>query len=231
MSYLVPIADVIAVCVLAIVLYFPRHRRHDLAMAYVAVNISVLGVATALSSTPINAGVGFGLFGVLALIRLRSEKLTQREIAYYFCSLALGIIGGLGAYHAWLSIGLMALIVVVLAVGDATVFSRASLTQTVTFREAITDPGELKSAVEALLQADVVSVTPVKVDFVKHFTVAEVRYRPSRNPSIVRSEDSTLVPAMSGTGPVQTWYDPTTSRPDTPDPSTPTPYDPTRPSN
>ena len=36
-----------------------------------------------------------GLFGVLSIIRLRSEELAQHEVAYYFAALALGLLGGL----------------------------------------------------------------------------------------------------------------------------------------
>ncbi|MDR0848742.1 MAG: DUF4956 domain-containing protein [Propionibacteriaceae bacterium] len=177
---LVPLADVIAICVLALVLYYRRYRRRDLTMAYLAVNVGVMGVAIALSATPINAGIGFGLFGVLALVRLRSETLSQREIAYYFCALALGVIGGLGAYHGWLSAGLMALIVVVIAIADSRTASPLTPSPisklTLTLAHASADQSELAREVEAILGAPVVDMRVDKVDFVRGLTVVDVRY-------------------------------------------------------
>lgn len=46
-----------------------------------------------MATSSVNARLGLGLFGVLSIIRLRSEELAQHEIAYYFAALALGLIG------------------------------------------------------------------------------------------------------------------------------------------
>ncbi len=40
-------------------LYFPRHRRRDLVVAYLGVNVGVLVVATALAGGTVAAGLGF----------------------------------------------------------------------------------------------------------------------------------------------------------------------------
>lgn len=40
-------------------------------------------------------GLGLGLFGVLSIIRLRSSEISQHEVAYYFASLAIGLISGM----------------------------------------------------------------------------------------------------------------------------------------
>ena len=48
-----------------------------------------------LGSTTVGAGLGLGLFGVLSIIRLRSNEIAQHEIAYYFAALALGLLAGL----------------------------------------------------------------------------------------------------------------------------------------
>jgi hypothetical protein len=89
--------DLVAISILTFALYFPRHRRRDLVVAFLGVNVGVLAVAGALSSSTVGAGLGLGLFGVLSIIRLRSSEIDQREVAYYFSALALGLIGGLGS--------------------------------------------------------------------------------------------------------------------------------------
>ena len=93
-NYLLAGADLVAITALVAV-FLGRHGRRDLVVAFLGVNVGVLAVATALGTGTIGAGLGLGLFGVLSIIRLRSEELTQSEIAYYFGALALGLLGGI----------------------------------------------------------------------------------------------------------------------------------------
>lgn len=81
-------ADLSAISILTFVLYLRRHRRRDLVVSYLGMNVGVLAVATALSGSAAGLGLGLGLFGVLSIIRLRSTELAQHEVAYYFSALA-----------------------------------------------------------------------------------------------------------------------------------------------
>ena len=106
--------DLVLISLLVGAVYWPRHRRRDLVVAYIGVNVGVLAVASVLASSTVTAGLGLGLFGVLSIIRLRSDELSQGEIAYYFASLALALVAGIAATPVWLSIGFMLLIVAAL---------------------------------------------------------------------------------------------------------------------
>ena len=104
------------------------------------VNVGVPAVAAAFAtSSRLNAGLGLGLFGVLSIIRLRSEELAQHEIAYYFAALALGLIGGLSITPTALHLALMALIVVALWVGDHALVARPTSRQEVLLDCGFTD--------------------------------------------------------------------------------------------
>jgi hypothetical protein len=181
-NVILPLADVAAIAVLALGLYYPRHRRHDLTLSYLAINIGVLGVSTALGATSVNAGLGLGLFGILAIIRLRSFELDQHEIAYYFSALSLGVIGGLGADMEWIAIGLMALIVAVVGVADAGFFQRRVRSQSVLLDRAVTDEAELKVRLEELLGAHVLGAKSRRVDLVNDTTLVDVRYAVADRP-------------------------------------------------
>ncbi|MBT8241871.1 MAG: DUF4956 domain-containing protein, partial [Acidimicrobiia bacterium] len=50
--------DLVAVLLLSYGMYFPRHRRRDLVVAYLGVNVGVLAVENALASTEVSAGLG-----------------------------------------------------------------------------------------------------------------------------------------------------------------------------
>lgn len=171
------VIDLVAITILVFALYFPRHRRKDLVAAYLGVNIGVLAVTQALHSTEIGAGLGLGLFGVLSIIRLRSTELDQEEVAYYFASLALGLLGGLSADPAWVTPVLMATILLALYIGDHPRLFTGYRTQLINLDRAITNEAELIAHLEGVLGATVHGVKVRKLDIVNETTAVEVRYQ------------------------------------------------------
>jgi hypothetical protein len=169
--------DLLAIGVMTFGLYFPRHRRRDLVVAYLVVNVGVLAVAAVLGTTAVGLGLGLGLFGVLSIIRLRSSEIAQHEVAYYFASLALGLIAGLSTTVQPLLIALMGLILAVLFVGDHPALFRRYRLQCVTLDRAYADEPELRQVLEGMLGARVHRVSVQKLDLVNDSTVVEVRYQ------------------------------------------------------
>jgi hypothetical protein len=170
--------DVAAILILVFVLYFPRHRRKDLVVSYLGVNIGVLAVAEALTSADVNAiGLGFGLFGVLSIIRLRSFELDQQEVAYYFAALALGVLGGVPISPDWLAPALMGALLVAIFIGDhPRLFARYRV-QIVTLDQAIPDEVQLIERLEQLLGGKVRGVAVRRLNLVEDTTVVEVRFQ------------------------------------------------------
>jgi hypothetical protein len=168
--------DLVAIAILTFGLYFPRHRRRDLVVAYLAVNIGVLAVAEAFTSTQVTAGLGLGLFGVLSIIRLRSSELDQQEVAYYFVSLALGVLGGVPVTPDWLAPALMATLLVAVAVGDHPRLFGRYRAQAVTLDRAYTDEAALLQRLEHMFGARVHRVAVRRVDLVNDTTLVDVRY-------------------------------------------------------
>ena len=129
--------NAIAILVLTFGLYFRRHRRKDMVVAYLAVNVGLVAITSALTSTGISVGIGFGLFAVLSIIRLRSAELDQQEVAYYFAAMTLGLLGGLSISPLWLSPSLMAIVLGALLVGDSPMLFANYRVQTITLDAAI----------------------------------------------------------------------------------------------
>lgn len=177
--------DLVAIFVLAYAVYFPRHRRRDLAIAFVGINVGVVAVSMVLGSTTIGAGLGLGLFGVLSIIRLRSNEIAQSEIAYYFAALTIGLVCGLSTTFSWLSVGLVALIVAVLAVVDSPAVLRRSREQVMVLDRAYTDERAATDAVEQLLDCPVHGITIRSVDLVSDTTTVDVRFALPRERSEV----------------------------------------------
>jgi len=176
MELLPYLADIIAICILVFAVYLPRHHRRDLAVAYLGVNIGVMAVSIVLVNSAAAAGLGLGLFGVLSIIRLRSDELAQHEVVYYFSALALGLLGGLGGPIT--TYALMGLIVAVLAVVDTSRFRRGARREVVNLDRAITDPEELRYELATRLGGRGLGVNVQRLDFVTDSTLVEVRYAP-----------------------------------------------------
>lgn len=169
-------ADLAAITILTFALYLRRHRRRDLVVSYLGINVGVLAVATALSSSAAGVGLGLGLFGVLSIIRLRSTELSQHEVAYYFSALALGLIAGLGVEPLWLSLSLMALILVVMFIGDNPRVLPSYRQQSVILDAAISDPTVLHARLEEVLGGTVHTVIVQCLDLVNDKTTVDVRF-------------------------------------------------------
>ncbi len=168
-------ADLLAIAVLIFGVYFPRHHRRDLVAAFLGVNIGVLAVSTVLGSENVGAGLGLGLFGVLSIIRLRSDEIAQHEVAYYFAALALGLITGLGGLDG-ITGALMALIIGALWLGDHPGLFKRYRHQVVRLDTAHTDETTVRAHLERLLGGTVVNLSIKQVDMVNDSTLVEVRY-------------------------------------------------------
>ena len=141
-------------------------------------------------ASTVSAGLGLGLFGVLSIIRLRSHELEQHEVAYYFSSLALGLLGGLTTTDSWVTPALMGLIVVALYIGDHPLLFGAYRSKTITLDTAYLDEATVRRRLEEMLDARVHRVSIRKVDLVRDTTTVDVRYevRPEPVDAITRAE-------------------------------------------
>jgi hypothetical protein len=80
------------------VFFYKRHKRRDVFVAICLINITLFVLGGALGTFTISIGVGFALFSVISIFRLRSTTLGWNEIAYLLVALAMGLTLGLPAY-------------------------------------------------------------------------------------------------------------------------------------
>ena len=178
--------DLVAIALLAYGVYFPRHGKADLALAFVALNVGVFAAVALLASAEVGMGIAFGLFGILSIIRLRSSEISQREVAYYFSSLAIGLIAGVPHTDVLVPLALIALILAVMFVADHPMLLPDGGTASVRLDRAVADETELRSLLERRLGLDVASFSVQQVDFVNDTTLVEARLaRPARTRSTI----------------------------------------------
>ena len=170
-------ADLLAIGLLAYGIYFRRYHRRDLLLAYVALNAGVLAVTAMLAGSGAGIGLGLGLFGILSIIRLRSDSITQEEVAYYFIALAMGLVNGLHPGPFWLAPLLSFVLVGLMYVVDHPRLTARSRRQKVILDVAYPDPRDVPAALERLLRADIKHHVVLAVDLVTDTTVVDVRYQ------------------------------------------------------
>jgi hypothetical protein len=179
MSLLAGLAsDLAAIVLLAYAVYFRRYHRRDLLLAYVALNVGVLAVTVLLAGARAGIGLGLGLFGILSIVRLRSDQITQEEVAYYFVALALGLVNGLRPAPGWLAPAVSGVLVAIMYAVDHPRLGGHTHRLLVTLDVAYPDRSELHRALQRLL-AEVRHVVVLEIDMVRDVTVVDVRFRTS----------------------------------------------------
>jgi MFS family permease len=175
-------ADLVAITAL-VVMFFARHRRRDLVVAFLTVNVGVLAVASILGTTAVGLGVGLGLFGVLSIIRLRSTEISQHEVGYYFAALAMGLVAGLAGLAtelSWVSLGLIALVLAVIGIADQPGLLRRYRHQRIVLDAAYPDESHLTAALERMLGGRVHRVMVIELDLVNDTTTVDVKFEIAR---------------------------------------------------
>lgn len=169
--------DLVAIVLLAYVIYFRRYRRRETAIGFVAFNVSLFTVAAALTaSTVLNVGVGFGLFAVLSIVRLRSDESTQSEIGFTMVSLVIGLMTGLPSLTTEVKIVFSGLLVATMYVFDhPRLLSHQQYQRLkVNLDRVVTDEAELRGEIERRVGRPVRRLSVLEVDFVRETMRLEV---------------------------------------------------------
>jgi hypothetical protein len=166
--------DLLAIGVLAYGLYYRRHGRRDLFTVYSAFNVGVFLVVTAITVGEIAVAVGFGLFAVLAMIRLRSEPFSHPEFAYFFLALVLALVCGVDLGSLPLTGALCAIALATAVVVDHRRILRPARTLEVTLEEVFADEAPLRTHLEERLAARVMEVSVLEIDYVREITRVRV---------------------------------------------------------
>jgi hypothetical protein len=172
--------DLVVVALLAFVLFYRRHRDREMAISIAAINITLWALTGALASYTLSLGVGFALFAVISIIRLRSSTASWVAMAYLMVGLGSGLISGLTGFSLIEKIEYSAFLVVVMAIVDSRFFLRGQRDDEktmLTLEGTNLDPDFLHAKVEELLNVTAVSVKVKAVSLVPASTKIEVIYR------------------------------------------------------
>ena len=181
-----------AIFLLAYVLYFRRHRRADLLLAYVALNTGIFVAISLLTTVRVDIALGFGLFAILSIIRLRSSTVTQQEVAYYFVALVLGLVNGMDIPDRRLTVLINALLLTAMAVVDSKALRERTRRMDVHLDAVHADDASLIADLERRLGGTVLHFEVNDVDYVRKTTLVDVRYRAGTHPVVAPLDERQL---------------------------------------
>jgi hypothetical protein len=177
-TYLV--LDLVAIFLMTYVLYFRRHWRADLLLSYVALNIGIFVVMSLLTQVRIDIAVGFGLFAILSIIRLRSSAVTQQEVAYYFIALVLGLVNGMGVPDRGLVVGMNVVLLLAMLMFDSRLLRDRSRRMDVHLDGVYTNEAALIAELERKLGGRVAYLEITEIDLIHGHMLVDVRLRPEQ---------------------------------------------------
>lgn len=172
--------DLFAISYLIFGLFYRINKRNDLAVVYLACNFGLFSVLTVLSFSPLSTAVGFALFGVLSIIRLRSFEYTHIQIAYFFMSLSIALICAIDLSSLTLPGLLLGILLVVMTLVELKGFRQLSSSMTITIDRVIIDDAALKTHLSEILQAQIITCNIMEVNTLQETMLLQVIYRVSR---------------------------------------------------
>ncbi|MGW1706095.1 DUF4956 domain-containing protein [Streptomyces sp. NPDC002206] len=168
--------DVLAILVLVGWLYRRRRSVAEMPLALTALNLGLFAAMTAISAGKFPAGVGFGLFGILSLVRLRSAAFTVRDVAYAFIALVIALSNGLPQRETWMIIAIDVLLLAAVLLVDAPSSYRPTRTMKVTLDRVYRDAADLRTDLTTRLGTAPLAVEVDEIDYVRETTRVSVRY-------------------------------------------------------
>ena len=166
--------DALALAALLYGLFLPRHKRMDLVVVYALFNLGLFLALVVISQGQVSMGVGFGLFAVLSIVRLRSEPYSNRELAYFFVAIVLALVCAIDIGHLALAGVLVATVLLAAWAVDHPRLSAPTRNMRVTL-DRIVGEHTLHDVLEQRLGGRVLDATVLEVDYVRETTVVDVR--------------------------------------------------------
>jgi len=177
------VADLIVVSVIAFSIFFRRHSRRDLLVAYTTLNVVLFIFMTLVSVDKTIIHAGFGLLAIISIIRIRSESYTNTELSYAFIILTVALINSFGVsrHLPTLADGILVFVLNLVAILAVFVVDHPQLLQRIgrqklTLDMIHTNEENLRADLERRLDAKVLDYVVSHVDYVRDVTVIDVRY-------------------------------------------------------
>ena len=171
-------ADLVTLLLLVGVLYRPQKSVPSMPLVLCALNIGLFTAVTAFVAVGdvVTGGLGFGLFALLSMLRLRSAAFTIKDVAYTFIVLIAGLVNALPITD-WVLLGTANLaLLLVMGVADTRRTAKTTRVMRMRLDNVYVDPLVLRAELEHRLPVTIQSVIVKDVDYVRETTDVVLEY-------------------------------------------------------
>lgn len=166
--------DVVMLLVLIGYLHRRRSTAPEMALVFTSLNLGLFAAVAVIGSGHFPTGVGFGLFGLLSLVRLRSAAFTLKDVAYTFLSLVLALVNALPDASLAIVVCLDVALLVAVWVTDDTRREPATRRVRIVLDRAVYDEASARAALADRLPLVPVAVAIEDIDMVRDTTRVSV---------------------------------------------------------
>ncbi len=169
--------------VLTYFLFYKRHHDKQGFVTYTLFGIFLFTVVFFLIRNDAVISLGFAIFGILSLIRLRSDTFSKIEITYFFAAMSLSLINGMVADgHLMILIAINIVLLFLTYVFDNPVIFSHAESKVLYKLDAIpatlfNEPETTKEHLSTLLNVEVTDYTIVEIDSIKDSTHMRITYK------------------------------------------------------
>jgi hypothetical protein len=171
-------ADLLTLLILVGLLYRPQKSVPSMPLVLCALNVGLFTAVTAFIAVGdvVTGGLGFGLFALLSMLRLRSAAFTIKDVAYTFVVLIVGLVNAL-PIDDWVLLGSAnAALILVMGVADTRRSTKSTPVMRMRLDNIYVDPIELRAELEHRLPVTIQSMRLKDVDYVRETTDVLLEY-------------------------------------------------------
>jgi len=183
--------NIITMVGLVFLIYYPRYKHKETAIAAALFNVFAFAVLSVLSSVEFGLAAGFGLFAILAMFTLRSEQINKCDMAYFFGSISLAVITSIpGAGLVFVFLMILMVLFAVLIIDHPRILrsvSQMKVTLDSIPEQLFQQPEKLNLELSQRLGVEVLSYRIISVCYVTEVIQIEVDFRPINALSNIQS--------------------------------------------
>lgn len=164
-------------------IYYTRHHDKQTFVTYMLFNIFLFTVVFFLIRNDAVISLWFAIFGILSLLRLRSETFSRTEITYFFVSMSIALLNGM----AWIEYIIVMITVNALLVWAVYLFDHPKLfdhpQQKILYKldsipaNLFADKEETKWMLSALLNITITDYQVIEVNSIKDSTDLRLTFK------------------------------------------------------
>jgi len=170
--------DLLTLLVLIGWLYKNQQSIPAMPLIFTSLNVGIFAAVTAFTTvgSVLSAGLGFGLFAILQMIRLRSAAFTIKDVSFTFLVLIIGLMNALPNMPWAMLAALNLALVLSVAITDTGRDSKVTRVMRLTLEKAYSDPVEVRTVLQERLGVTIETVVIKEIDFVRDTTDLRVSY-------------------------------------------------------